>query len=240
MAATFPYDYDVAPLTSPTEFQSVSGLGVLAGLNAPGEVVEIRRFETRLPTDGGVRLLLGVWQGDDRPDEPVWRALAAAPEGAMLSIRLRPTRLTTGEWSRLEGVVARSPTDDAGLWPHAFDWAADLYDRRQRAWGLPFLLQVHVAAPGGVALYLRRVLGGAFTHRAGAPAQPGYEALWPPDAAGAAAWQAALGRVGFTATPGGEASLWPRLHLLADMDEALTVFRWPYPPSSGLPGVTFL
>lgn len=238
----FPYDYEVAPVPSRREFFNRSGLALLDELAAPRDVVEIQRFEMRLSTGHGPGLLLGLWQGDERADELVWRALAAAPRPALLSIRLRPTQLAEWEWPRLQAVMdfPAAPETASPVLRRHYRWAAELYEKRLHGWQLPYLVQIHLAVPGGVPDYLARAIGAALTGGQGkdqAP-QPLYQVVPPADCAALYDWQLALYRASFTGAA--TASPWlRRVHLLAGPDEAATVFHWPYPSKGGLPGVEF-
>jgi hypothetical protein len=244
VVAAFPYDYEVAPVLSPEEFYELSGLGLLDQIKAESEIVEVRRFEAPLSTGHGPGLLLGSWQGHDRADEQIWRALAIAPQATLLTIRIQPTYITTAEWPRIQAALNLAPgateTESPLLRQH-YRWAANLYEKRLSAWVRPFLLQVHLVAIGGVPTYLRRALGTAITWKREGDAQPAYQTVAPPDKSVLDNWRHTVRRLSFTTTPpAADNNLLCRLHLLAGIEEASTVFHWPYPPKGGLPGVDFL
>lgn len=243
VAATFPYDYEVKPVLARGDFLRTSGLALVEQIAAPDEIAEVQRFEMRVSTGRGPALLLGLWQGNKRADEQVWRALTAAPQPTLLSVRVQPTHIATAEWPRLQAVLNFAPFAseiETPAFRQHYRWAADIYDKRLRSWMQPFLLQVHVAAPGGVPVYLRRALGSAMTFRADSVAPPGYQIVTPSSESVTHDWRQALRRLSFTRIPStANNNFLYRLHMLASIEEALTVFRWPYPPKEELPGVRF-
>lgn len=245
LTATFPYDYELTPLCTRTDYLNDTGMGLLDKIEGQNEIVELRRFEMRLTTHRGPGFLLGSWQSAGGSDEQVWRALASANQPTLLSVRIQPTTISAPERAKIDALMNISPAGEespAELVAQYCRLGAALYEERKGSWRSPYMMQLHLASLGGVPGYLTRALASAMTyHRDDVSDQSGYQVAIPHETQDVTRWRQALTQVTFAnASPASTNQFMYRLSLLAGLDETLAAFRWPYPPQPGLPGVRFI
>jgi len=245
LASLVPYDHMVFPAVTQAEFQRLSGWDILQSGGAPESMVQLKRFETPLPAPHNTESVLGVWQAAPRSNEQIWRALAALPMPALINISLRPTVLYEQERKQLITLKTKlAKIEDEHGGPKKGmrhkAWVEPFISRRLSAWGKFFYMQIHLIAAPGSALddSFCRAVGTALARDTNEQPLPGFEFDRPADDEQAAAWRAMLNQLEIVQS--GSEFYIPRLHDIADLDEASAVFRFPYPPEGDWPGVTLL
>ncbi|GAB4493851.1 MAG: hypothetical protein Fur0016_29830 [Anaerolineales bacterium] len=243
LTSTFPYDYKIYPATTPETFEKLIGRQVLAHCQSAQSMAQILRFETQIRTQKGLVYVNGFWQTSDRSDEQTWRTLGNYPRPAMLNISLQPTIIEGDErqfiWDMktvsfpLENISQMHPAQPFDKWVEPF------IDRRLSPWKRYYLLQVHLLSPAGVTDSLARPIGAALTRETADLLSPGFLTVSPANTHEASEWRARLERLEIAPVHFNPTSL-SRLSDLADLNEAHSVFRFPYPPEAGLPGVSFI
>jgi hypothetical protein len=243
LLSTFPLDYKIYPATSQKSFEKLTGKEFLANCQTPQSMAQLLRFETPLRTQNGLVYINGFWQTSDRSDEQTWRILGNYPQPAMLNISLRPTILEGEERQFLwETKQVTAPFENISQMHPAqpFDkWAEPFIDRRLNPWKRYYLMQVHLLAPSGVTDSLVRPVGSAMTRESADLLSPGFLAVYPANDLTAREWRARIERLEIS-PPNFNSTGISRLSDLADLNEAHSVFRFPYPPEAGLPGVKFI
>lgn len=241
LTSTFPHDYKIYPAVTPQAFAQLTGRELLANCQTTQSMAQLLRFQKQIRTQKGLAYVIGFWQTSDRSDEQTWRILGNYPRPAMLNISLRPT-IVTGEERQLiwdmktvsipyENISQMHPTQPFDQWVEPF------LARRLNPWKRYYLMQVHLLSPAGVTDSLARPIGAAMTRETADLSSPGFLTVYPPNNAAAQEWRTRLKKQEITPT-----HLTSLSHLsdLADLHEVHSVFRLPYPPEVGLPGVTFL
>jgi hypothetical protein len=243
LQATFPYDYQLTPAVTKEAYLHLSGAPVL---HSAAHVQEIRRFEGVLSTGQSQVYLLGRWQTSSWANEGIWRALAGLQAPSVYNVLLRPTVLYDFERMALAEMAQAAGAAANGL-PHVAaqaQWAAQLHARRQSELRYPYMLQVHLASTRPIPDYLARAIGAALTHNPPGPNPPdpipGFEAVGIEDADCRRQALDHLARLDpVESSPAVFDPRFQRLRWLMSAREALSAFRWPYPPENGLPGVGF-
>jgi hypothetical protein len=243
LTSIFPLDYKIYPATTCDEFHRLSGQAIFAACKIPQSIQQILRFETSLRTKNGLIFVNGFWQNTERSDEQIWRILGNHPDQVMLNISLRPTLLENDErqliWD-MEHVTVPSDSISPAHPAQPFDkWAEPLLNRRLLPWKRFYLLQIHLLAPKNVSDSLVRAIGSAVTRESNDLLSPGFRAHLPANNASAAEWGRSLAKLEFVPAHINPSSV-SRLSDIADLNEAHAVFRFPYPPEPGFPGVKFL
>lgn len=243
LVATFPYDYKIHPAVTQKVFEKLTGKNLLATCQTPPTMAQILRFETALRTPNTLAQVNGCWGTSDRSDEQIWRKLGNHPQPAMLNISLRPASLDYEERQALwEMQQVHNPSES--LSPahpsQPFDkWAEPFITRRLNPWKHFYLVQVHLLAPAGVTDSLIRPIASAMTRESPELQSPGFIAHYPANESIAHTWSQNIAQLVFSPTRLNQSSV-SRLSDLADLNEAHSVFRFPYPPEAGLPGVKFI
>ncbi len=234
----FPQDYIVHPAKTREQFMDFSGSSLLDEI--PNlQIAQIKRADTFLPSQSGVQYVHGLWQSSSRANEQIWRALAAMPQPILFSIMLRPTILYPHEQLALQEV--KNPSETVSIpgpsYPVSYaGWMEAFVKRRLAPLKKFFYLQIHVAS-NPLDENIIRDIGATLTRDPTDQASPGYYSL-PAEAGALGGWKESLQRLDFT--PHHSAFSQPRLSDLADIDEVMSVFRYPFPPEAGLAGVQFI
>jgi hypothetical protein len=240
----FPYDYELAPATSRSDFMAVSGQSILDAPGCPGSLVELRRFEGVIAAGARRLFVLAHWPASSLANEQIWRALAGCPEPLLYTVCLRPAVLLDLErraLANLAGAARELAADDslAPIWPEA-TYLAGLYSDRLTRLRHPYVMRVHLAAPASVPAGLIRVVSAALSHPAGTdPAMFGCQAIRIPVASLDRERQA-LRWLEPEDDP--EPPLDARcagLRHKVELREAHTAFRLPFLPKGGIPGLAF-
>jgi|GEM_PF-881535 len=245
LQAIFPYDYTIQPITSPSEFERLSGKKML---HQPGAatptLAEVRRYEALLADGQASAFVFGKWQPSNFGNEQIWRALANCPMPVFLNVYLRPTILLDEELlaiAEMKQTLAGFEQSRLPILTREAGWATQIYQERLLDLRYPFLLQVHLVAAGELPEYLLRAVGSALTHPGnGKSTPPGYRILRPTrrtDLPGNL--QSLLRLEPLCLNPDLPDPRFTRLRFMADTLETSAVFRLPYPPVEGIPGVSF-
>ncbi len=241
LTSTFPYDYKIYPATTSQAFEKLTGRALLAKCHSPQSIAQLMRFEKQIRAQNGLAYVIGFWQTSDHSDEQIWRALGNYPRPAMLNISLRPTILEGDERQFLWDMkTVRVPFENISQAHPAqpFDkWTEPFLERRLNPWKRYYLMQVHLLAPAGVTNSLTRPIGTALTRETADLLSPGFLTVYPANDLTAHKWREQVEKIEII--PIHSTSL-SRLSDLADLSEAHSVFRFPYPPEAGLPGVRFI
>jgi hypothetical protein len=237
ICSVFPQDFVTIPAGLPETFQDVSGNGIL---QSSPDIAQIKRFERYLPASGGMQYVHGLWQSSPRSHEQIWRALAGLDYPALLSITLRPIAIYPFEQQIFEEIKkTRAVSEyDGKKFPVTYqNWIEAFVSRRVTPLKKYFYLQIHLASPNAIDENILRSIGTSLTREVSGQPAPGFMAVRP-DRETQKDWAECLSRLDLTPS---ESSYDPRyLSDIADLEEAASVFRYPYPnPDTGIPGVTF-
>lgn len=244
ITSTFPYDYKLHPALTRATFRKLTGQDLLTACQNPQSLARIMRFESPIRTRNNLAYITGFWQTSERADEQIWRVLANFPHPVLYNVTLQPGILEGDErqllWD-MKTVAAVPYQEVSNLHPaQPFDkWVEPFIERRLNPWKRYYLVQVHLLCPAGVPDSLVRPVGAALTRESGDLLAPGFFVIHPAHSSAAQSWCARLQSLELTPLHQQTTRL-SRLSNLADLNEACCVFRWPYPPEPGLPGVTFL
>jgi len=231
--STFPHDFILKPAELIADHDRLAGNDLLS--NNPG-VVCIQRENTFIPPMRGFHYLNGFWQTSIRSNEQIWRALARMDRATIFSIMLQPTILLEDEKDLLLEIkkkVMDEVEDKPAIFLPYYPWVENCVQRRLSPWKKFFLLQVHIAAEGGVDENLSRSIGSALTRNTENSPLPGFHATFPETQDEAADWIQDLRLLNLTPPK-------RRMDDLADLDEVFSVFRLPLRPETGLPGANFI
>jgi hypothetical protein len=243
LEATFPYDYTIRSATSVEEFRRLTGREIFEKCKNQAALAEIRRFESPLPTTKTTLRVVGLWQTSMRSDEQIWRALARCPHETLLDISIRPTVLYEGERRALAEMrqSARQSQDISSNEPYLQNyeaWIDPLINRFLPPWNKYFHLQVHLVSSSEIDEFLLRSIGSVITRDNPEQSTPGFQIVRPKNGNEASEWSTRLDSLETIHTSNN--FILPRLSELASVEEAHAVFRFPYPPETGLPNVIFL
>lgn len=243
ITSTFPHDYTIYPAATQHAFNKLTGRDLLANCQTAQSLAQLLRFEKQIRTQNGLAYVNGFWQTSDRADEQTWRILGNYPRPAMLNISLQPAILEGDErqflWD-MKTVSVPFETISQMHPPQPFDkWVEPFIERRLNPWKRYYLMQVHLLCPTGVTDSLARPIGAALTRESDILLSPGFLTTSPANDISAQEWCARLERLEIAPTHFNPSSL-SRLSDLADLGEVHSVFRFPYPPEAGLPGVKFI
>lgn len=244
LTSIFPYDYKLYPALTRPAFEQLTGQDVLTACKQPRSMAQILRFESSLRTRNNLVYLTGFWQTSDRADEQIWRVLGNFSQPVLFNVTLQPAILEGDERQLLWEMkaVSNAPYQEVSSQHPAqpFEkWVEPFIERRLNPWKRYYLVQVHLLCPAGVSDSLARPVAAALTRETADLLAPGFAIAHPPDSAAAKEWRARLNALELTLQPSDTARL-SRLRNLADLNEACCIFRFPYPPDPGLPGVKFL
>jgi hypothetical protein len=224
--STFPHDFILVPARQDNH-ESIAGEQLLDGSIG---IFQIQRGLVFLPKGSRVPWLTGFWQSGLRSNEQIWRALSAMPQPALFNILIKPIIMHPQEKSVFEELKKEIDVQTDGAFSSRAPWLKNCLTRRLAVWRKFFVAQVHVVTNVGME-NLIHAIGPALTRDMNDLALPGYQAL---------------------SSTGNETHLWgenirllestgnsSRMDDLADTDEIVSIFRFPYRPESGLPGANF-
>jgi hypothetical protein len=241
----FPYDYELIPAQTQQDFQELAGWKILNQATEASEFANVQRFEGIVNANNERFYLLGSWKSSNYANEQIWRALAGSEKRVMLNICLRPTVLLESERFALAGIAERTEkiTKEiqlSNIQIHA-DFAANNYAHLVEFLRKPYIAQVCLVSPGGLAEYLPRAVGFALTHTAEhEPATPGFQVVQPRGPTEIADWCSQLAWL-----ETGNHDVWSiderfvRIRKMVDAFEASALFNLPFPPKAGFPDVIF-
>ena len=241
----FPYDYELIPAQTQKDFQELSGWNILNQVTKVSEFAQVQRFEGIVNTNEERFYLLGSWKSSSYANEQIWRALAGSDKPVMLNICLRPTVLLESERFALAGIAERTQkiTQEVHLsnvQVHA-DFAAKNYAHLVEFLRKPYIAQVCLVSPGGLAEYLPRAVGFALTHAAEhEPATPGFQVFQPRDPSEVTDWCSQLTWLENSINDGWSIDeRFARIRKMVDAYEASALLSLPFPPKAGFPDVIF-
>ncbi|MFC1936078.1 hypothetical protein ACFLYP_00265 [Chloroflexota bacterium] len=106
----------------------------------------------------------------------------------------------------------------------------------------PYVVQIRLISPFGLPEYVPRVVGSTMVHEEQQePVTPGFQIEKPADLKQAECWRAQSLWLEPDLSPGRiiRNKQFARLRKLVGLNDAQSLFRVPYPPAKGLPGVAF-
>jgi hypothetical protein len=159
MFSLFPFDFALRPMSSQSDFERAHPSKWLAGLEASGQIVEIRRFErlVNVPENGTNPLYLThAWEWHLQSMDQVWCALAKYQQPLMFSISLSPIlwcSVDYGYLSELQAVVdrARLPSSLALEFASSLKLYCQLLYQTPRPFTMRMVLAGTPAVPRGLA-----------------------------------------------------------------------------------------
>ncbi len=247
IAAIFPYDYNVLPITKRDEFLQVAGWEHLSRICKPDQYVEICRFEACLPTGNNQVYALGNWQYSEFANEQIWRAISGCSKPIMLSITLHPINLHEDERLWIIDLVAniekscQQTASDSSIFSSIridAEWAAEQATRLKYL-RYPYLLQIQLVGPLGIPNYLTRAIGSALTHSDSDGQTPGYQVIRIDDETQLQKAKTMLKRVDIGMIDETIPDIrFQKLRYISGIQEVIAALRLPFPPKVGLPGVS--
>lgn len=229
--STFPYDFFLKPAETEDAYHLLSGKHLLA---KNSNAVQILRGIIPITTAHGPRHLIGLWQASSRSNEQIWRALSAMPQEALFNVAIQPSALYAGEKSALLDIkkdISNSKQNNETNSAY-IPWAEKYIERRLTAWKKFFLVQIHLVVDGE-AENLIRSIGSTLTRDSNDLALPGYQTAHPETPIENQQWRDDIHSMKMNPNSS-------NMNDLADLDEAFSVFRFPYRPEAGLPGADFV
>lgn len=249
----FSHDYKLQPLESKDAFMAQSGQTLLKSISEPTQTAEVRRYEMFLPrpTEREVRethyvVYPFMWHRNGM--DQVWQVMASMSAPVILSVMLRPAYLYEAEELHLARFyeATKKLADSKHVTDHVLgEQAVQIYAGYLRTWRQPFLVRAQIAAPQGTPRALTRAVGCALSY--GAPVGgddkhspfPGYELVTPTEkdcktACDNVCWLEMQDWGADQAAPA-----YRRFRYLTDLKGAHCLFRLPFVPKAGLPGVQF-
>lgn len=241
----FPYEYTLVPALDQIQFQRLTGWEWLQEIREQFTLVEIERFEGRLSTGSERLYLLGTWKNSLVANEQTWRVLAGASQRILMTVILRPTVLYDYDVAALQAIaefaekIRQGPVNPA-LLPYLNN-ATAVYRKMAETLRHPFLARVVLASPDGIPEYIPRDIGYAMTHLdKPEPSTPGFQICVPKSEEEITDWKRLLFWIEPEALPrNGIDERFQRLRSLVNVSEAISLFRLPFPPEGGIPGITF-
>ena len=246
MTSIFPYDYILEPVPDRAAFLKASGWDWICESNDTDSFLEIDRYEGVMSTGQEMLYLLGSWKESMIGNEQIWRTLAGANQLILINILLRPVVLYDYEVAILKSIADHAETLDKETVHPAYlpyiDCAVENYRRMAANLRHPYLIRIHLASAQAIPDYVPRTIGHALTHtdKPGVDT-PDYQVVSPSSAEELSAWKQLLLWLEPEAfSPIGYDARFSRLRNLVDAQEAVSLFRLPFPPQDGIPGVTFI
>jgi hypothetical protein len=227
--STFPHDFILVPAKTEDDHRRFGGDDLL-GINL--NVAQIQRGMFPLAKIHGSHYLTGVWNASLRSNEQIWRALSVMPQAVLLNILIRPSVLFATEKNALldtQKNISDSAQDKA-ISPY-LPWIDSYLKRRLAPWKRFFVAQIHLVGDGRMENLVRSV-GSALTRDSNELALPGYQAQYPNPGAETQAWRENIRSLELTENS-------QHLDDIADLEEVLSIFRFPYRQEAGLPGANF-
>jgi hypothetical protein len=246
MTSIFPYDYILEPVQDRQSFLKATGWDWINQSNDPTSFIEIDRYEGIISTGQDVLFLLGSWQESMIGNEQVWRTLAGANQLIMINILLRPVVLLDYEVAILKNIVDFAERiDKNSVHPSFLPYIESaICNYKEMAVNLrhPYLIRIHLVSSESIPDYIPRTIGHAMTHsdKPGVDT-PDYQVVQPCTCGELEQWKQLLCWLEPEAfSPAGYDARFSRLRNLVDAQEAVSLFRLPFPPQDGIPGVTFI
>lgn len=226
LSSTFPYDFILVPATQENH-DFLLGEELLDGRLG---MAQIQRGIIPLPKGSQISWLPGFWQSGLRSNEQIWRALSAMPKPALFNILLRPVIMHPEEkriWEDVRKEISSHTEGGSSAW---LPWLEVCLNRRLSSWKKFFLVQVHVVTNDGLQ-NLVHAIGPVLTRDTTDLILPGYQARY--SVGEESRW---WGKNICLLEPAERST---RRDDFADLDEVVSIFRFPYRPESGLPGAKF-
>jgi hypothetical protein len=242
----FPYDYTLIPAKTSSEYQQLTGLEYLP-TNNPEAYAEVEKFEGLVSGGEQFFYYYGSWTVSTLANEQIWRAMAGADFRVMFNVILRPSILMDSERAILHEMQQRAQkiAEESKL-PHVKPFAtsaAELYSHWSLSLNRPYIVQMQFIAPDGIVEYLPRVAGFALTHNQTATTNsqiPQFQIRQPRTAEDANIWRECISWLEpDLRTKNQFNERLSRISKLVDLNEANTLFRLPFPPEKGIPGLKF-
>ena len=238
--AACPYDFQLAPAASEEEYQQLCCADLLAQDNLQMRLLQVRRQEVLLNLPGSAAILNGNWSSSPHADEQIWRALSHCNSPAFVQILLTPAMVFDEERQAmldLKQAWKLVPTNgQVGI--SGLEKLVDQYVERYSRFAQKYYhLQVHLLTALNADGHLSAAAGSAITRPDAKTILSGYSLLESGQDAQSWAWRSA--HLEFNRplrTPGGL----ERLRDLVDLNEAVSVFRLPYPPAATIPDLNFV
>jgi hypothetical protein len=228
--STFPHDFILVPAKTEDAYRELGGEQLFVGKS---NVAQIQRGILPLATTHGSSHLVGVWQTSSRSNEQIWRALSAMPQAVLFNILIKPSVLYAAEKHALLDIkknISDPEYNEANS--VYFPWVENYVKRRLAPWKRFFLVQIHLVADGKMDNLIRSI-GSALTRDSNELALPGYQARYPSSTGESQKWRENIRLLDLTED-------FSHLDDIADLDEAYSIFRFPYRLETGLPGANFI
>ncbi len=246
MTSIFPYDYILEPIQDRPAFLKATGWDWICSSSDITAQIEIDRYEGVLCTGQEMLYLLGSWKESMIGNEQVWRILAGANQLLMINILLRPVVLFDYEVGILSNIADFAETIDKATVHPAYlpyiDFAVDNYRKMAANMRHPYLIRIHLASNAPIPDYIPRAIGHALTHTSKPELDtPDYQVVLANSSDELKKWKQLLLWLEPEAfSPTGYDARFSRLRNLVDAQEAVSLFRLPFPPEGGIPGVMFI
>jgi hypothetical protein len=240
--ATFPYDYNLIPAVTRSEFEWMYGKEIFECAPHPPAIAQIRRMEYPIYMKGISPCLQGFWQSAPRAHEQIWRALAISPFPLLLNISLRSTVLFDDErdgYAKAEEELSghlKQPLNQLTS-TDLKQWLRETAERRLAPWKKFFYLQVHLVSTHKLSDNLFRTIGTSVTLHGKGKSLPGYMVTSPYEQETETCRKKIQN---LDVILSGSFLSFPRLSEVADLEEVFDVMQLPYsPPEDGFPDLEF-
>ena len=245
LESIFPYEYKLDPIDNRISFTQETGWNWVRQSSDVFSFLEIEKYEGVLSTGQERIFILGSWNDSMIGNEQVWRVLAGAKQRIFLNVIIRPVILQDYDVLALHNIAEyaekiRKGSVNPALLPY-IDAAVLNYRKMAESLRRPYLVRIHLVSPERIPEYIPRAIGSALTHTdKPSPSAPGFQIVLPKSDGELTNWQQLLLWIEPTAfSPDGYDVRFTRLRNLVDAQGALSLFRLPFPPEGGIPGVTF-
>ena len=225
--STFPHDFILVPAKQENH-DALVGDSLFDGRF---RIAQIQRGIINLPKGSHMPWLTGFWQSALRSNEQIWRALSAMPQPALFNVLIEPIVMLPQDKVVWEEVRKEISGHAEGTFASRVPWLESCLKRRLALWKKFFLAQVHVVAGKGLE-NLTHAIGPVLTRDVGDLALPSYQVRYSMGEEEARSWGKSLSLLDLTESSN-------RIDDIADTDEIISIFRFPYRPESGLPGAHF-
>lgn len=226
----FPHDFLLHPAESQEEHDRLFGTSFFAKKPSPALIQRANAF---IPLQRGYHRVASLWQSSVRANEQIWRALANMQQTTAFNIIAQPSILYKEEKEFLSKLQKEGNAEKGSEEIFPYTWVDNYVKRRLAAWKIFFLLQVHVLAEGATDNNLLRSIGSALTQGTNDMPLPGFQTIHPGSTEEKTEWCKRIYDLDFVPSR-------LRIDDIADIDEVLSVFRFPYRPETGLPGTNFI
>jgi len=242
ISSTFPTDYTLSPATDETSFEKLCGWDILENADRKGQIAEITRYENYFNNQ---YYLLGSWNTSSTANEQIWRTLANAVQEVIYDISICPTILTYEDLQIAYRQLEYSEKELEGTEKKYSAWIAHGKENWQKfvdELQHPYLVQIRLASKKELPEYLARSIGFAHAHSDEAkPVMASFSVCQPETEKESRNWLHQLQWL-VIETPAREKTP-PEVHRLRKMvstQDAMNLFRLPYPSVGGIPGVKFV